>query len=34
LLPGNCAFVMKPGPIPAEEEAIDRRDTEDSTGRS
>ncbi len=33
-LPGNCAFVMKPGPIPAEEEAIDRRDTDDSTRRS
>lgn len=33
-LPGNCAFVMKPVPIPQEEEAIDGRDTEDSTRRS
>jgi len=32
-LPGNCAFVMKPGPIPSEE-TIDRSDTEDTPRRS
>jgi len=32
-IPGNCAFVMKPGPIPSEE-TIDRSDAEDPAGRS